>query len=69
MTDKWECINCGKIFKSKKVHICYDKKLRKGDWQKIRECCIAMCHNWFVPDNEYDALCWRHQDAFDRFHE
>jgi len=66
---KFECIMCGRVFKSKKEHKCYEGKIvNHNEWDEVRECCIAGCHNLIAADiDEY--LCLQHADAFDRFHE
>jgi len=64
----YECILCGKVFKSKRKHKCHLGKVADyGEWRAVRECCITGCHNLITAYiNEF--LCLRHQNAFDRFH-
>ena len=66
---KFECIMCGKIFDKTKKHKCYMGKVEDcGEWDRVRECCIAGCHNLIAADIN-EVLCLQHSDAFDRFHE
>ena len=69
MDTKFECIMCGKVFKSKKEHRCYEGKIANhGEWDEVRECCVAECHNLIAADiNEF--ACLQHTDVFDRFRE
>ena len=64
---KYECILCGRVFNSKRKHKCYDGKvINYGDWDEVRECCIAGCNN-FIAVEINEPTCLLHANAFDRF--
>ena len=64
---KFECMMCGRIFKSKKAHKCYDGRVvNYNEWDEVRECCVAGCNNLIAADIN-EMACYIHQDIFDRF--